>query len=271
MHLHPAYGEYGSPYSILARVYDLQHNTYVPDIPMYVQLARQFCGTPLVDEAKPILEIGCGTGRVLLPLVQAGYAITGIDNTREMLSIAETRIRELAFTSRATPSVTLLEADSREINLDPNFGLAFIALNTFLHNLRLEDQLATLRSAQRHLLPGGAIVVDLPPNDELANQPDDGVYEFEATMIDPNTQSRIDKYVASRVYWASQEQELSYRMVEGEHIEVAHFRLRHVFKHEMDLLLLQAGFQTATWYGDYDFAPYAEGSPRMICVARRAG
>lgn len=265
MHLHPAYGDYGSPYSILARVYDLQHNTYVPDIPMYVQLARQYCGTPGKTGAKPILEIGCGTGRVFLPLAEAGYTITGIDNTREMLSIAEDRLRGLAI----APQVTLLEADARELNLSPQFGLAVIALNTFLHNLRLEDQLATLRSAQRHLLPYGAIVVDLPPNDELANQPDDGVYEFEATMIDPNTHSRIDKFVASRVYWATQEQELSYHMVEGERIEVAHFRLRHIFKHEMTLLLLQAGFQPPTWYGDYDFTPYTEGSPRMICVAAR--
>lgn len=46
------------------------------------------------------------------------------------------------------------------------------------------------------------------------------------------------------------------------------FRLRHVFKHEMELLLLQSGFAEPTWYGNYDLSPYGEGSPRMIAAAR---
>ncbi len=248
-----------SPYSVLARVYDLQHNTYTPDIPMYLQLARRFCART------PVLELGTGTGRVLIPLAEAGFSVTGVDNTAEMLEIARKQVASLGL----LPRVTLLEADARTLALPQRFGMVFVALNTFLHNLQLADQLATLRVACEHLVPGGAIVIDLPPNDELAHQPDDGVYEFEATVIEPGTQARIDKYVASRVYWATQEQELSYRMVEGDHIEVAHFRLRHIFKHEMALLLTLAGFQDPEWYGDYDFTPYTEGNPRMICVATR--
>ena len=248
-----------SPYSVLARVYDLQHNTYTPDIPMYLQLARQFCASA------PVLELGAGTGRVLLPLASAGFDITGVDNTSEMLSIAHKQVESLQLSKR----VTLLEADARTLTLPKRFGMVFVALNTFLHNLQRADQQATLRVAYEHLQPGGAVIIDLPPNDELAHQPDDGVYEFEATVIEPDTQARIDKYVASRVYWATQEQELSYRMVEGPHIEVTHFRLRHVFRYEMDLLLHQAGFQDANWYGDYDLSPYTDGSPRMICVAQK--
>ena len=250
-----------SPYSVLARVYDLQHNTYTPDIPMYLEFARRFCSA----QHAPVLELGAGTGRVLLPLAQAGFAITGVDNTAEMLAIAHQQVRALGLAAKAT----LLEADARTLSLTDRFGMAFIALNTFLHNLQREDQLATLRVAHQHLLSGGALIVDLPPNDELAHQPDDGVYEFEATVIDPVTQGRIDKYVSSRVYWATQEQELSYRMVESTHIEVVHFRLRHVFRHEMDLLLLQAGFQAPDWYGDYDLSPYTEDSPRMICLSQK--
>ena len=250
-----------SPYSVLARVYDLQHNTYTPDIPMYLKLAGQYCASAAV------LELGAGTGRVLLPLAEAGFAITGVDNTAEMLAIALKQVDNRQLNQR----VTLLEADARTLSLAERFGMAFIALNTFLHNLQRADQLATLQVAFDHLLPGGALVIDLPPNDELAHQPDDGVYEFEATILEPGTQARIDKYVASRVHWATQEQELSYRMVEGAHIEVTHFRLRHVFRHEMDLLLHQSGFQFPDWYGDYDLSPYTEGSPRMICVAKRRG
>ena len=82
-----------SPYSVLARVYDLQHNTYTPDIPMYLEFARRFCSA----QHAPVLELGAGTGRVLLPLAQAGFAITGVDNTAEMLAIAHQQVRALGL------------------------------------------------------------------------------------------------------------------------------------------------------------------------------
>ena len=168
---------------------------------------------------------------------------------------------------------SLVQADARDFNLDEAFGLAFIALNTFLHIATREDQLATLRSARRHLTPGGALVVDLPPNDEMAFQPEDGQFELEATLTDPVTGEEIRKFAASRIFWATQEQELTYRIeyAGGKQADqFVSFRMRHVFKHEMELLLLQAGFHAPTWYGGYDLGPYAEGSPRMIALARAA-
>lgn len=114
-------------------------------------------------------------------------------------------------------------------------------------------------------------MVDLPPNDELANQPDDGVFDLEASLIDPASKSHIEKFVASRVFWAAQEQELKYRVEEtskGEtHAQTVSFRLRHVFKHEMELLLQAAGFARWDWFGDYAQSPYSDSSRRMIAQA----
>ena len=91
-------------------------------------------------------------------------------------------------------------------------------------------------------------------------------------MIDPDTQVQYNKYVASRVFWATQEQELSYRIErrQGSKMEpqFVSFRLRHVFKHEMELLLLQSGFAAPAWLGNYDLSTYGEGSPRMIAIAQ---
>ncbi len=254
-----------SAYRILARTYDLQHHLYTPDIPMYEQLAK------ILAPAQPLLEIGCGTGRVLLPLAQAGFEIVGVDNSAEMLAIGWARLRGAASSPSATLKAgmaEIIEADALSFDLGRRFGMAFIALNTFLHNLTRHSQLQTLRNAHKHLLPGGSMVIDLPPNDELASQPDDGKFIFDAALIDPTTQTRIDKYVASEVFWATQEQALRYRMVENGVEEIAAFRLRHVFKHEMELLLLQSGFAQPVWYGDYDLSPYEDGSLRMIAVAR---
>jgi SAM-dependent methyltransferase len=253
-------------YDSIAQVYDLQHRPFLDDVPMYLRLIRDYGLQP------PLLEIGCGTGRVMTPLVEAGFRVVGVDESREMLRIAEEH-----FAARPhIPSsrYKLVRADARDFALDESFGLAFIALNTFLHSATREDQLATLRTARRHLVSGGALVVDLPPNDELAFQPDDGEFQFEAMMIDPRTGGQIHKHVASRVFWATQEQELTYRIERAvgdiRDEQFVSFRLRHVFKHEMDLLLLQSGFAAPTWHGDYDLNPYTDGSPRMIAVAQAA-
>jgi len=268
-----------SPYAVLARVYDLQHYLYTADLHMYERLARDLAPD------QPILEIGCGTGRVLIPLAQAGLDIVGIDNSPEMLAIAQQR---LAAQPSSAPSAQLVLADALTYASERRFGLAFIALNTFLHNLSQEAQLQTLRAARANLAEGGTLIIDLPPNDELANQPDDGEFEFEASIIEPGSGTQIEKFVSSRVFWTTQEQELSYRMLERDAgrqndagrkgnaaknhktTEVT-FRLRHVFKHEMELLLLQTGFAAPRWYGDYDLSDYADDSPRMIAVAGAAG
>jgi SAM-dependent methyltransferase len=253
-----------SLYDSFATIYDLQHGTFDDDMPLYLRLAKEHAG------AKPILELGCGTGRAMLPLVKAGYRVVGVDESEAMLAIARQKMSDFLKTSDICK---LIQADTRQLELDERFGLAFIALNTFLHNLTREDQLATLRSVHRHLLTDAVLVIDLPANDELSYQPDDGEFVFETVLIDPKNRARIDKYVASKIFWATQEQELTYRIVEendGEKREqFVSFRLRHVFKHEMELLLLQSGFDTPTWRGDYDLKPYTDGSPRMIAVARK--
>ncbi len=246
-------------YAALARFYDLQHAAYIPDVAMY----RQFA------ESCPhgILEIGCGTGRVMVPLVEAGYRVVGVDESPQMLQIARARLARLP-----AERWQLLEADARTFDLAERFSMAFIALNTFLHNLTRDDLLAMLSASRRHLAPGGALIVDLPPNDEMACQPDDGEYEFEATLVDPATDTVIDKFFASRIFWAEQAQVLSYRIDEktprGVSSHTVSFRLRHVFRYEMELLLLRAGFKAWEWYGDYDLRAYTEDCPRMIVVAK---
>ena len=219
-----------------------------------------------------ILEIGCGTGRVMAPLVEAGFYVVGVDESPQMLEIARKRLSPLSRLSAIPdPPYQIVQADMRAAKLEGSFGMAFIALNTFLHNLTRQSQLDMLLAARRYLSPGGMLVVDLPPNDELAFQPDDGEYEFEATLVDPDTGTVIDKFVSSLISWAEQTQTLSYRMDErlpaGKRSQTVTFHLRHVFKHEMELLLIQSDFDACEWYGDYDLSVYEDGSPRMIAVA----
>jgi ubiquinone/menaquinone biosynthesis C-methylase UbiE len=254
-------------YDRFARIYDLQHASFVDDVAMYLRLAND-----VHADDQSILEIGSGSGRVMIPLIEAGLRVVGVDESREMLRIAAEHLAERC--PAEVGRYQLVHADARTLQLDQSFGLAFVALNTFLHNLTRDDQLATLRAIRRHLLDGAPLVVDLPPNDELAFQPDDGQFQFEAALIDPATGQEIRKFVASRIFWATQEQELTFRVEEqrdGAFDErFIAFRLRHVFRHEMDLLLARSGFELPVWYGDYQLGPYRDTSPRMIAVARAA-
>ncbi len=244
-------------YDSFARVYDLQHRTFADDLPLYAQVARD------LPPGGAILEFGCGTGRVMLPLLQAGFSVTGVDESAGMLALARAQLG---------PAAELIQADTRALALGPRFALVFIALNTFLHNLTREDQLATLRAARAHLRPGGVLLIDLPPNDELSFQPDDNQFEVEATLVDPESGSRVTKHVASSLDWSTQTQTLTYRIEEEREgktqTQNVSFALRHVFKHEMELLMLAAGFAAPEWYGDYQRHPYERDSTRMIALAR---
>lgn len=267
-------------YALLARYYDLQHSALIDDIPMYLNLARQYKQAETrATKLSPVtvLEIGCGTGRIMAPLVSVGIHVVGVDESEEMLAIARERLSQIH-----NAKYTLITADACTLQLEQTFDMVVIALNTFLHNLTRENQLAMLRTAYAHLRAGGSLVIDLPPNDEMANQPDDGEFEFEARIIDPIRHTEINKYVSSRLFWANQEQSLHYRIEELQQNQKmqetqVEFRLRHVFRFEMDLLLMMAGFSSdqCQWYGNYDLDSYdvvgahMDANARMVVIAKK--
>ena len=117
---------------------------------MYLGLAR--------EHGDPVLELGCGTGRLLIPLAAAGHTITGIDLSRDML----TRCQEkLDIEGKATAErVSLVQGDIRRFELGRKFNLIMAACNTILHCTATQDLLAVFATARKHLAPGGVFVVD---------------------------------------------------------------------------------------------------------------
>ena len=111
-------------YQILSRFYDLEYNEKVDDIPFYINLAKQ--------TGSPVLECGCGTGRILIPIASAGIQIVGIDLSEEMLNIAMTKIQRKKVQSR----VQLIKNDMTRIRSKlvrtKRFSLIIITFNSFL-------------------------------------------------------------------------------------------------------------------------------------------
>ena len=157
-------------YEKLARFYDLEHADLTADLVFYLHFARQADG--------PVLEVGCGTGRLMLPLVQAGIDVTGVDLSPAMLSLARRKLGDQA---------SLIEGDMRNVTLPDRYALIIISINTFLHLLSTEDQLAALTNMARHLAPGGQLIIDLPAGDELAHQDSNARLTLEKSFLDPLT------------------------------------------------------------------------------------
>jgi SAM-dependent methyltransferase len=151
---------------LIAKYYDLLYGALDEDWPMWQTLTETTAG--------PILEVGCGTGRLLVPLAEAGHTLTGLDLSLVALDASRAKIKATGLTRR----VTLHQADMRNFDLpQKNFALAFIPLNTFLHNHTAEDQLSTLRAIQRHLQPAGRLIIDIfYPDPTLLAEADGRLY-----------------------------------------------------------------------------------------------
>src|SRR5262245_24227477 len=133
------------------------------DVEFFVEEARAANG--------PVLEIGCGTGRVLIPTARAGVSITGLDLSSSMLEQCRAKLATEPADVRAR--VELCQGDMTRFELGKKFALATLPFRPFQHLLTVDDQLACLTTIHRHLEPAGRVILDLfnPSLDFLVNRP----------------------------------------------------------------------------------------------------
>lgn len=249
-------------YNAYAATYDLFYGDLDADLDMYTGFAERTGGA--------ILEIGSGTGRVALVLAEAGHTVVGLEPSDAMRSIAQQKIAEAELADR----VTLVAGDMRRFKLDQHFGLVVAPINTFLHNLTLDDQLATLISIKKHLRPGGLLVLDCF-NPDPAHAADDRRLLLQRTVIDPDTHQPATLWLARSTDWGQQLQEIVYvadRLdAQGQVVRatlIAQFRF--IFRNEMQLLLKLGGFDLKDIYGSYELDLFDGGSEKLIVVATPA-
>ena len=245
-----------------ARHYDDEHASYTDDLPMWEGFAYR------ASEA-PILELACGTGRVLFPIARLGLDITGIDVSPAMLDIS----RAKAAKARLSGRVSFGEADMRAFSLGREFGMAFIALNSLMHLETRAEQRRAFASVRRHLTTGGRFIVDVFNPDEglpdpsqesqlllhcLKQRPDGSqLLHFQSVSVDRGAQ-----LVSVTNYYDDTGADGTIRR------HMAPFRLRYVHIGELELMLEHEGFHVEDVYGSYDLEPFRNGSPRIIAVAR---
>jgi SAM-dependent methyltransferase len=219
----------------------------------YLHEARQRAGR--------VLELGCGTGRLTLPIAQHGIDIVGADLSRSMLDAARARV------AAAEVDMTFVQADMRHFDLPGRFSTILIPGNSLLHMLTIEELKQCLTGVRRHLAPGGRLVFDISKWDMSRYTRNPGqrypVFAVDHPKLGEITIEETASYDAASqvrdvVWYFSRAGAPDFRRIE--------YRLRVIFPQELSLLLECAGFRLEARYGEFTREPFEASSPRQVCI-----
>jgi SAM-dependent methyltransferase len=235
----------------------------------YDRIARPAAGSEgfYVDEAVrsggSVLELACGTGRLLIPIAQAGLAVTGVDIVRGMLDRARAKADE------AGVEVDLVHADMRGVHLGRRFEMVLLAYNAMLHLASVEDFRALLAAVRRHLTPDGVFVFDIfnPSIEKLARRPNERTEvgrvqdaELGEIIVEATVEYDAATQVSRGGWHLSAPGRPDFRMIP--------LHMRSIFPQELPLLLGAGGFRLEERYGDFDRSRFESGSERQVCICR---
>jgi ubiquinone/menaquinone biosynthesis C-methylase UbiE len=250
------------PYRQIVKYYDLEHDSFQDDLPLISHLVETV--------GDPVLELACGTGRILAPLSQPGRRLTGVDSSRAMLDAARDRM------AHSPGNIELIQADMADLSLpDDEFGIVIIALNGLLHATTLAAQRKVLAEAFRCLDRRGMLYLDIANPavswPSTGHQPvimegawttakGDRVQKFQSVSVDPATQ-----IIETNIWYDISDCD--------DHGDVsrlaAQFDLRYLHAAELELLLELSGFVEWQIYGNYELDPYTAETPRIIAMAEK--
>ena len=252
-----------------AALYDYYSTGVEGDVPFYVEEAQKASG--------PALELGCGTGRILIPTAQAGVGITGLDHAPSMLTIARDKVARLDPAVRRR--IQLVEGDMRDFSLGRRFKLVTIPYRAFLHLMTGEDQRQALRCVRNHLEPDGRLILNIfdPRLETIVAH--FGSLGSALKMVDefvhPDTGRKVVVWDTRQYQPETQtlEQYFIFEELDGEGQVVnkiySRLALRYLHRYEMQYLLELCGYQVEALYGNFSRGPFRYGG-EQIWVARPA-
>jgi len=229
-----------------------------------------------IEADGPVLEIGCGTGRIMIPIAEAGVSIVGLDRAPAMLEVARRKIAGLPADARQR--VQLVEGDMRTFNLERRFPLATIPYRAFLHMMTGDDQRRALTCIRDHLTDGGRLVFNVfDPSIELMAaymKPTGSALCHSGSFTHPDTGRRV-MVSYTRRYDPSEQTLEEHRFFEEVDDQgnvltktTTPLYLRYVHRFEMQYLLELCGYEVEALYGDFRRGPFQQGN-EQVWVARR--
>ena len=233
----------------------LAHSPVAGDIDFYIARARELIAK---KEGGRVLELGVGTGRVAIPLAEAGFDVTGVDLSPAMLAVARRRIEERGLGGK----IKLVEAGMEDFALGDRFDLALIPFRAFHHVATAAGQRRALENIRAHLKSGGLLIFDIFDADLASVVPDGQSPAQPREIIDPRTGQRVRRTTISRVndpfaQTIRENMRVETLDAEGRTIaaEDASFTLRWATYNEMACMLELARFRDLVCYGDFKGGP----------------
>jgi SAM-dependent methyltransferase len=243
--------------SIIPRFYEAQYASFSEDLPFWLSVVAGCRG--------PILELGCGPGRVLAVLAQAGLEIDGLDHEPEMLRRAERRLH-----GEVRGRVRLIEGDLSRLSLDRRYARILIPCNTFAEMDEAAAE-AALADIQRHLLPDGRFAAELPTPSEILGEPADPSEPLDE-FLEPESGYPIQVYAEQKrdperglaqVVWHYDELHPDGTVIRSDASTSFHLWTPE----RLGDATGRAGFASLEIFGGYDRRPFTLESPRLLLVA----
>jgi len=211
----------------------------------------------------PILELGCGTGNITIPLAEAGFEAAGLDNAQEMLAYADIKSKQ------AGVDVRFVHANMMDFAIDERFALIMLPSNNIGHLHDPREVNACLTTARKHLAPGGHLAIDVfvPSVSLLSKGPDahEVLAEYEApdgsgpcelsavSIYEPDTQIKRSR---------------TRHKIPGRPDVMGTLDVKMYYPQELDLLLMHNGFQIVEKYGGYDRSSFGPESRKQLVIAQ---
>jgi len=255
----------------------------IPDIGLLYDSVPLYEARPdaafYIDEATaaggPVLELGCGTGRILLPVARGGVTITGVDSSRAMLERCRAKLQ--AEPAEVRERITLHEGDAAALVLGGRYRLITAPFRVLQHMTTIERQLRLLDAVARHLAPGGRFIFDVF-NPGFGRMASDRSAEAEDTPEHRLPDGRMFRRTARvpRVRWLDQvlEVELVYYLTDDRtgrterHVQA--FDMRWYLRDELHHLMARCGFRLVAIYGDYQRGALTDEAPEQVWIVERA-
>ena len=243
-------------------IYDLEYETQTEDVVFYVKMAHKYGG--------PVLELGCGNGRITLPIARSGIDVVGLDNNASMLQHFEEK-RHSEPDSIAS-RVSCVEGDYRHVQLNTKFQTVLLPFNALHHCQSHHDVLALLSTVRTHLRPAGTFILDCYLPDPVLYQRDPNRRYAEQTMVHPRTHRTLTSWETSRYDALSQVHHVTYTYQEeyGERWSV-HLDLRMFYPQELRALIDLGGFEIVEEHADFRGSPLTGDALKWVMVLKEKG
>ena len=261
-------------YDAIAEFYDhdMGRNADGRDVIWY----REFCLAAAADRPGPVLELGCGTGRITLPLAEAGVAVIGIDLSLPMLLVLQRKAAAQQAALPGVPRPLVLAMDMARPALDGRFAAVLCPFSAFTYLLDDGDRRAALAFVRRVLAPGGRFAMDVflpdPALEDRAAQQE--VFDYRRELPQGGWLER-HKTIATRVRPGINRIRRRYTFLAPDgavqHELHTESHQRACQPAELRQLLHEAGFASVRLAGDFSGEAIGAGSRLILAEAEPGG